>query len=148
MLWYTRVQVQHIPSSFRSSINDKRRAFAIHPFHLLRPAVDQLLQEASMLLAGDIGGTKTVLAVFSPEAGAHAPLAEATFPSGRYGRLEAIVREFLAQVTFPIDRACFGVAGAVGAGTAQGAQLSWVVREASPKENLRWGAGRGAERPE
>ena len=62
-----------------------------------------------MLLAGDIGGTKTVLAVFSPEKGAHAPLVEATFPSGRYGRLEAIVREFMTQITFPIDRACFGV---------------------------------------
>src|SRR5690348_1347786 len=78
-----------------------------------------------MLLAGDIGGTKTVLAVFSPEAGAHAPLAEATFPSGRYGRLEAIVREFLAQTSLPIDRACFGVAGPVVAGTAQITNLPW-----------------------
>ena len=64
-----------------------------------------------MLLAGDIGGTKTVLAVFSPEAGAHAPLAEATFPSGRYGRLEAIVREFLAQITFPIEQGLSGLPG-------------------------------------
>src|SRR5699024_7531634 len=74
----------------------------------LTPSVPQSTNSSRrrcMLLAGDIGGTKTVLAVFSPEAGAHAPLAEATFPSGRYGRLEAIVREFLGQVTFPIDRA-------------------------------------------
>jgi hypothetical protein len=33
-----------------------------------------------MLLAGDIGGTKTSLAVFSPEAGLRTPLAAAAFP--------------------------------------------------------------------
>jgi glucokinase len=95
-----------------------------------------------MLLAGDIGGTKTVLAVFSPEAGAHAPLAEATFPSGRYGRLEAIIREFLAQVTFPIDRACFGVAGPVVAGTAHVTNLPWLMSETSLKATFGWSAAR------
>jgi glucokinase len=95
-----------------------------------------------MLLAGDIGGTKTALAVFSSEAGAHAPLIEATFPSSRYGRLEAIVREFLAQVTFPIDRACFGVAGPVVAGTAQVTNLPWLMSETSLKETFGWSAAR------
>jgi glucokinase len=95
-----------------------------------------------MLLAGDIGGTKTVLAVFSPQAGAHAPLAEATFPSGRYGRLEAIIREFLGQVTFPIDRACFGVAGPVVAGTAQITNLPWLMSESSLKDAFSWRAAR------
>ncbi|RME66382.1 MAG: glucokinase, partial [Caldilineae bacterium] len=37
-----------------------------------------------MLLAGDIGGTKTNLAVYTAETGLAAPLAEATFPSKRY----------------------------------------------------------------
>ena len=95
-----------------------------------------------MLLAGDIGGTKTVLAVFSPEAGAHAPLAEATFPSSRYSQLEAIVREFLAQVTFPIDRACFGVAGPIVAGTAQVTNLPWLMSETSLKQTFGWNAVR------
>src|SRR5947199_10138311 len=52
-----------------------------------------------MLLAGDIGGTKTALAVFSPEAGPRVPHAQAEFPSARYPNLEAIVRDFLAQIT-------------------------------------------------
>ena len=47
------------------------------------------------LLAGDIGGTKTELALFSPERGPRKPLARAEFPSGNYPSLEAIVREFL-----------------------------------------------------
>ncbi|NTW98167.1 MAG: glucokinase, partial [Oscillochloris sp.] len=44
-----------------------------------------------MILAGDIGGTKTILALFSWGAGAHTPLVEATFPSSGYTSLEAII---------------------------------------------------------
>ena len=82
-----------------------------------------------MLLAGDIGGTKTNLAVFSPEAGPHAPLAEMTFPSGDYASLEALVAEFLSQVDFAISRASFGVAGPVLAGRAKITNLPWEMSE-------------------
>ena len=95
-----------------------------------------------MLLAGDIGGTKTVLAVCSTEAGPHAPLVEATFPSSRYGRLEAIVREFLENVNMQVDRACFGVAGPVVAGEAQVTNLPWLMSEASLMESFGWSAAR------
>jgi len=82
-----------------------------------------------MLLAGDIGGTKTILALFSPEQGVRAPLAEATFPSARYATLEALVCEFLSQVDRPVERACFGVAGPVTAGRATITNLPWVMDE-------------------
>jgi glucokinase len=55
-----------------------------------------------MLLAGDIGGTKTTLAVFSPEKGWRVPEAEATFPSADYPSLEALAQEFLAHHNFAI----------------------------------------------
>ena len=82
-----------------------------------------------MLLAGDIGGTKTNLAVFSPEAGPKAPLAEATFPSGRYPSLEVIAQKFLAQVNLKVERASFGVAGPVAASRATITNLPWVMEE-------------------
>jgi glucokinase len=44
-----------------------------------------------LLLAGDIGGTKTDLAVYSAEGGPRKPLAQAEFYSGSHPRLEAIV---------------------------------------------------------
>ncbi|MCG8350098.1 MAG: glucokinase, partial [Chloroflexales bacterium] len=66
-----------------------------------------------MLLAGDIGGTKTVLAAFAIESGLHAPLARSTFPSGQYASLEDIISEFLQQTTLTFAEACFGVAGPV-----------------------------------
>ena len=71
-----------------------------------------------MLLAGDIGGTKTNLAVFSSETGWRKPFAEATYASVNYPDFESLVREFLTQHDFPIDRASFGVAGPVVAGQA------------------------------
>ncbi len=82
-----------------------------------------------MLLAGDIGGTKTNLAIFSPQAGIRAPLAEARFPSADYPSLEAVVREFLSQVDVKVERASFGVAGPVVAGRASITNLPWVMDE-------------------
>jgi glucokinase len=89
-----------------------------------------------MLLAGDIGGTKTNLAVFSPEDGPRAPLAEATFPSADYPSLETLVREFLSQVALKVDRASFGVAGPVAAGQATITNLPWVMEETQLREAL------------
>jgi len=84
-----------------------------------------------LLLAGDIGGTKTVLAVFSSDLGPHQPLAEATFPSPAYDSLEAIARQFLGQVSMPVERGCFGVSGPVMEGMAQITNLPWVIEETS-----------------
>jgi glucokinase len=89
-----------------------------------------------MLLAGDIGGTKTSLAIYSPEAGARAPLSEATFPSTQYSNLESLVREFLNQVDMPVERATFGVAGPVVSGRATITNLSWVIDEAELQSAL------------
>lgn len=84
-----------------------------------------------MLLAGDIGGTKTNLAVFSTETedGWKEPLAEATFASGRYPSLEALVEEFQQQHQFKIERASFGVAGPVVNGRATITNLPWILEE-------------------
>jgi len=84
-----------------------------------------------MLIAGDIGGTKTDLAIFSNEGGPHAPLAEAKFHSADYPSLQAIVKEFLARSKKPVDRACFAVAGPVIDGRVKTTNLPWVVEETS-----------------
>jgi glucokinase len=80
-----------------------------------------------MLLAGDIGGTKTDLALFAPDTGPRAPLRQAEFPSGHYPSLEAILRDFLAGVDEPITCAAFAVAGPVIAGRAHVTNLDWWV---------------------
>ncbi len=82
-----------------------------------------------MLLAGDIGGTKTVLALYSAEAGSHAPLREQTFASGRYASLEAIITEFLGQGEEAVTGSVFAVAGPVVGGRATITNLPWVIDE-------------------
>jgi glucokinase len=84
-----------------------------------------------MLLAGDIGGTKTALAVFSADHGPRAARAERLFPSADYPSLEAIAREYLAEVDLPVTQACFAVAGPVSNGRATLTNLPWVLEESA-----------------
>ncbi len=81
----------------------------------------------TLLLAGDIGGTKTNLAVFSPEKGPRIPLAEAVFHSADYPSLDAVIREFLAHTSLAVDHASFGVPGPVVGGRVKLTNLPWVV---------------------
>ncbi len=82
-----------------------------------------------MLLAGDVGGTKTDLAVFDPQQGLREPVIERTLSSGDYHSLEALVLDFLKGVDAPIERACFDVAGPVVGGRATITNLPWVMEE-------------------
>lgn len=93
-----------------------------------------------MLLAGDIGGTKTVLAVYDHDHGLGAPLATATFPSGSYPSLEAVVQAFLKTHDYPIEHASFGVAGPVLAGRAEVTNLPWKMSEAGMASELNFRA--------
>ncbi len=93
-----------------------------------------------MLLAGDIGGTKTILAVYSAENGPHTPVRQQVFASASYDSLEAIIREFLTQAAVQIDSACFGVAGPILAGRAQITNLPWVIDSASIAATFGWSA--------
>ncbi len=84
-----------------------------------------------MLLAGDIGGTKTDLAIFSEEAGPHSPLAQREMRSADYPSLEALAAEFLQKTAIPVERACFDVAGPVINGRVKITNLPWIMDEAS-----------------
>jgi glucokinase len=81
-----------------------------------------------MLLAGDIGGTKTRLALLTPEGGLTLQT-EATFKSTDYPSLKAVVAEFLSDTGAAIDRAVFGVAGPVIKGRTDATNLPWVISE-------------------
>ncbi len=92
------------------------------------------------VLIGDIGGTKTILAVFSSETGAHYPLQEKIYPSAHYESLEAIITEYLNETDQAVDGACFGVAGPVLSGRAQITNLTWVVDQENLKTTFGWPA--------
>ena len=89
-----------------------------------------------MLLAGDIGGTKTNLGIFLAEKGPREPIIEATFPSTKYPSLETLVRDFLSRITEKVDSASFGVAGPVVKGQVKITNLPWVIDVAQLGETL------------
>lgn len=81
-----------------------------------------------MILVGDIGGTKTVLALLPKEQGvADGMLHETRFESGKYSSLEAIIVEFLRETRARPVAASFGVAGPVKEQHAQITNLPWVI---------------------
>jgi glucokinase len=90
------------------------------------------------LLAGDIGGTKTELAVFTTTTGPRAPLHSARFQSAEFPSLERVIEAFLAQAKVTIDAACFDVAGPVVDGRARVTNLPWVVDAQSLARAFNW----------
>ncbi len=89
-----------------------------------------------MLLVGDIGGTKTDLAIYSRKSDANSPLARKQFHSADYVSLQAIVTEFLADVKLPVNQAIFDVAGPVIKKSVATTNLPWVMDEDSLASNL------------
>src|SRR5579872_69826 len=90
--------------------------------------------EVNMLLAGDIGGTKTLLGLFDPLLARPKLLAIRAFATLDYHDLPTIISEFIAgsaTASGPIDAACFGVAGPVVGDSAQLTNVPWKV-EANP----------------
>lgn len=83
------------------------------------------------LLVGDIGGTKTKLAVATAPDGSRARFESMMFPSAAYPGLETIVREFLRDSRGEIGRAVLGVAGPVVEGRASITKLPWQLDEQS-----------------
>jgi glucokinase len=89
------------------------------------------------VLAGDVGGTKTDLAVYRFEERRKASRVRAeTFPSREHQGLEEIVRAFLAKQREPLAAAAFGIAGPVLGGEAKVTNLPWELREERLAEEI------------
>ncbi|MFY9289014.1 MAG: glucokinase [Alphaproteobacteria bacterium] len=79
------------------------------------------------VLAGDIGGTKTFLALFVCEKGKNRLIKEEVFSSRRSPDFEGVLKEFLKGNKLPLRGACFGVAGPVLQGRSETTNLPWTV---------------------
>ena len=90
-----------------------------------------------MILAGDVGGTKTVLALFEERRGRLELVRDVTEPSREFASLEEMIRRFLGADAAPkIAAACFGVAGAVVDGHCVATNLPWTVDERTLVETV------------
>jgi len=80
-----------------------------------------------LVLAGDIGGTKTRLGTFAVEAAGLRLLDEQSFASETAAGLEEILAEYLGTATPGLRAACFGIAGPVTGRRVRTTNLPWVV---------------------
>ncbi len=80
-----------------------------------------------MILAGDIGGTKTHLILFRVEGDQLIQVRQEIFSSKIYTGLEEVIQGFLLESEGTIESACFGVAGPVLDGKCKTTNLPWIV---------------------
>jgi len=89
------------------------------------------------VLAGDIGGTKTAVAIARIGPRSLRVLRDRTYPSADHASLEEILADFLAGEAKPPGVAGFGVAGPVRDGRARITKLPWTVDAPRISRHLR-----------
>lgn len=86
------------------------------------------LSTAGVLLAGDIGATKTTLGLFAPSGAVPGPpLRQQTYRNAEAACFDELLRSFLDSNGLQPVSACFGVAGPVIENTVHMTNLNWVV---------------------
>ncbi len=83
-----------------------------------------------IILAGDVGGTKTLLVAEEIEGGKRTTLAEERYQSAAFADFSDMLLEFMKRVPGEIRCAGLGVAGAVVNGHARGTNIPWELDEA------------------
>jgi len=91
-----------------------------------------------MFLAGDIGGTKTNLAIYAYEDDKLRAQKSGSYPSKDHASLAEIVRTFLSESAGEIKSACFGVAGPVKDGEVHVTNLPWTVKASALQSELKF----------
>ncbi|MBI5837920.1 MAG: glucokinase [Candidatus Eisenbacteria bacterium] len=82
-----------------------------------------------ILVAGDVGGTKTLLRAVSAAQGRHEELLERRYESGAYAGFADLLGDFLGRLDGRASHAAFGVAGPVIDGECHATNLPWTLGE-------------------
>jgi glucokinase len=96
------------------------------------------MKDNTLVLAGDIGGTKTHLGLFSVGKRRPVPKVMETYSSREAPDLKAIIEDFLRDHPVSITSACFGIAGPVVNGRCKTTNLPWDVSEKVVKNRFKW----------
>jgi glucokinase len=80
-----------------------------------------------MILAGEIGATRTRLAAYQSEGNRLERVVERTYTSQEHSSLSEILPQFIRSEGIPVHSACFGVAGPVRSGRSKISNLPWTI---------------------
>lgn len=89
-----------------------------------------------MILAGDVGGTKTRLAIYETGAGGLERKSLRRYESRSFHKFRDIVRKFQEDVPSSISAVCIGVPGPVIGGRVKVTNLPWELVESELAEDL------------
>ncbi len=135
----------------KAIIHSRRRLFIYSQLNLYdsqrNPPCSQLnlkgrepFDVMTVLLAGDIGGTKTILRLVGADQGN--PLYEMRYSSHQFPHLVPLVETFLAAATeqlgqpYQPEQACFAIAGPVVNETSKLTNLGWQLESACLAQDL------------
>jgi glucokinase len=90
------------------------------------------------MLVGDIGGTKTVLAVAEAVGDDVRLTSECRLPSGDFPTFETLIRRYLDQTGVQTEAAAFAIAGPVHGGRSEVTNLPWVIDAGHLAAELGW----------
>jgi glucokinase len=92
-------------------------------------------EETKKILAGDVGGTKTDLGLFSVEGNRLRPITEKRFINKDYKGPAEVIKEFLGSMSAEeITAASFGVAALIEGNKADLTNISWIIDGKDIKE--------------
>ena len=95
-----------------------------------------MTDSTTCVLAGDIGGTSTRLAVFHVCGQQLETLAKASYPSQQYASLKDVIAIFQRTHQHTLQAACFGVAGPIHQQEAKITNLPWQISATDIAESL------------
>jgi glucokinase len=90
-----------------------------------------------MILAGEIGATRTRLAAFETKGNKLERVVERIYASQEHSGLSQIIAGFIKTEGIPVQSACFGVAGPVKGGRSKISNLPWVIDSRELAQQLR-----------
>jgi glucokinase len=94
--------------------------------------------DRAMILAGEIGATRTRLAAFETESNKLQPVVEKVYASQEQpGGLPELIANFIKTEGVPVQSACFGVAGPVKGGRSKISNLPWSIDARELAKQLR-----------
>jgi glucokinase len=96
------------------------------------------IQKSKIILAGDIGGTKTNMGLFREGPMRPEPILVKEYSSGEATNLTEIIEHFLGVNPETIHAACFGVAGPVIDGKTKITNLHWGISLEEITQKFNW----------
>lgn len=89
------------------------------------------MNKETIVLAGDVGGTKTLLALYEFRAGHLHQISSHRFNSKNYEEFGDLVNDYLSEVQMIPEMAVFGIPGPVRDGVVKSTNLPWLISEST-----------------